>query len=97
MTTRIAQQHQILKTLTENAEQKGRSTPTAELAEKTSIAQPALECLLEYMATQHIVEMITLQEYKPSRRSYMLLDPLFTVGMAHLYSPFLPKHIRNHT
>lgn len=62
-----------------------RNTKTTELAKKTGITQPVLESLLEYMATQDIVQMVTLQEYKPSRRSYMLLEPLFIDGIAHLY------------
>lgn len=75
-----------MKTLVENVETNGRKTATAELAKKTGIAQPVLESLLEYMATQDIVHMVTLQEYKPSRRSYMLLEPLFIDGIAHLYA-----------
>lgn len=44
-----------------------------------------LETLLEYMATQDYVERVSAEEYKPTKISEMLLTPIFTTGITHLY------------
>ena len=77
----MAQEHGIFKTLVES---KDGLTSAAVLAEKTGLNPNALDSLLEYMTTQHMIQETSPGQYSATKLSQMLLAPLFVDGVLHL-------------
>jgi hypothetical protein len=60
-------------------------TSSTVLGEKTGMKPKVLESLLDYMTTQFMVEEVAPGQFKATKLSEMLLAPIFTDGITHLY------------
>lgn len=81
MTARVAQEHHIFSTLVSSPEGPMSSII---LAEKTAINPTVLSSLLEYLATQYMVEEVSPGFYAATKLSHVLQAPLFVDGTIHL-------------
>lgn len=92
VTARVAQNHNVFKTLVEN---KDGPTSAVTLAEESGIQPGILDSLLQYMSTQHMIEETSPQHFSPTKMSNILMSPLFVDGVIHLYDCLVRKRLKN--
>ncbi|KAE8154536.1 S-adenosyl-L-methionine-dependent methyltransferase [Aspergillus avenaceus] len=78
---RTCQEHNVLLHLVEDARKNHPATRITDLVEKTGLSKSTLQTLLDYMGTLSFVIRLSLDEFKPSPLTEMLLSPLFIDGI----------------
>ncbi|KAH6676315.1 putative sterigmatocystin 8-O-methyltransferase precursor [Halenospora varia] len=95
VTARVAQNHNVFKTLVEN---ENGPTSAVTLAEESGIQPGILDSLLQYMSTHHMIEETSPQHFSPTKMSNILMSPLFVDGVIHFHDNCLPAfQSLNHT
>lgn len=92
--TRIAQDHGVFKALVQDNNNTdsdsgagagaGVGLSVTSLADRTGIKAAILQSLLEYLSTQHMVEQVSRDEFRATKRCELFLSPLFVDGVTHL-------------